>query len=104
MLAARTGAVEHFGGSEIVGRPANRAVGINVQISERGIFLPGLMVGQRVIHYRVLGDFGNGDVARDVVQIGAVVLAHQEKLAAVAKYGGADARLLETRIARKKVV
>ncbi len=69
-----------------------------MQISERGVFLPGLMVGQRVIHYRVLGDFGNGDVARDVVQIGAVVLAHQEKLAAVAEHGGTDARLFETRI------
>ena len=98
MLAARTGAIEHFGRSVVVSRPANRTVGINVQISERGVFRSGLMVGQRVIHYRVLGDFGNRDVPRDVVQIGAVVLAHQEKLAAVPEHGGTDARLFEARI------
>ena len=53
------------------------------------------MVGQRIIHDRVLGDFGQRDVMGHVLQIRAVVLAHDEKLAAVAKHGGADARLFE---------
>ena len=53
------------------------------------------MVGQWIIHDRVLGDFGQRDVLRHVLQVGAVVLAHDEKLAAVAEYGGTDARLFE---------
>ena len=53
------------------------------------------MVGQRIIHDRVLGDFGQRDVLRHVLQVGAVVLAHDEKLAAVAEHSGADARLFE---------
>ena len=56
------------------------------------------MVGQRIIHNRVLGDFGQRDVLRHVLQIRAVVLAHDEKLARVAEHGGADARLFEPRI------
>ena len=56
------------------------------------------MVGQRIIHDGVLGHFGQRDVLAHVIQVGAVVLAHDEKLAAVAEHGGADARLFEPRI------
>ena len=53
------------------------------------------MVGQRIIHDGVLGDFGKRDVVRDVVQVGAVILAHQIKLAAVAENCGANPALFE---------
>jgi len=56
------------------------------------------MVGQRVVHDGVLRHFGQRDVLAHVIQIRAVVLAHDEKLARVAEHGGADARLLEARI------
>ena len=78
--------------------PQRLRVGVGVQISERRILLAGLMVGQRIIHDRVLGHFGQRDVLAHVIQIGAVVLAHDEKLARVAEHGGADARLFEPRI------
>ena len=72
--------------------------GVSVEIGERRILLPRLMVGQGIVHDGVLGHLGQGDVLAHVIEIGAVVLAHDEKLAAVAEHGGADARLLETRI------
>ena len=56
------------------------------------------MVGQRIIHDRVLRHFRECDVFAHVVEVGAVVLSHDKKLAAVAEHGGADARLFETRI------
>jgi hypothetical protein len=74
MLPARTGTIEHFLGRNVVRRATDGPVGINVQVGERGILLPGLVVGQRIIHDRVLRDFGQRDVMGDVVQIGAVVL------------------------------
>ena len=95
MLPARTGAIEHFIGSDVVRGAANGPVGINVQIGERGILLPGLVVGQRIIHDGVLRDFRERDVVRDVVHVGAVILAHQIKLAAVAEHCGANPALFE---------
>ena len=79
-------------------RAAEVAGGVGVQIGERRILLAGLMVGQRVIHDGVLRHFGQRDVLAHVLQVGAVVLAHDEKLARVAEHGGADARLFEPRI------
>jgi len=45
------------------------------------------MVRQRIIHDGVLSHFGQGDVLRHVLQVRAVVLAHDEKLARVAEHG-----------------
>jgi hypothetical protein len=53
------------------------------------------MVGQRVVHDRVLGDFGERDVPAHVVQVRPVVLAHDEELAAVAEHGRTDADCLK---------
>ena len=58
-------------------------------------FCPDLMVWQGIIHDGVLGDFRQRDVLRHVLQVGPVILAHDEKLAGVAEHGGADARLFE---------
>ena len=38
------------------------------------------------------------DVSADVVDVGSVILPHEEKLAAVAEDGGADAAFFETRV------
>src|SRR5271154_4475148 len=76
-------------------RAAKIPAGVGVKISERRILLSRLMVGQWIIHYRVLGDFGQRDVLRHILEVGAVVLAHDEKLARVAEHSGADARLFE---------
>jgi hypothetical protein len=43
----------------------------------------------------MLRDFRQRDVAAHVVQVRPVVLAYDEKLAAVAEHGRADAALLE---------
>ena len=58
VFAARTGAIEHFGRGDIVDRAADIAGRVGVQIRERRILLARLMVGQRVIHDRVLGHLG----------------------------------------------
>jgi hypothetical protein len=47
---------------------------------------------------RVLSHFRQRNVVSHVVQIRAIVLAHDEELAAVAEHGRADAALLEARI------
>ena len=98
VLAARTGAVEHLRRRDVVDRAAEVARRVGVEIGERRILLARLMVGQRVIHDRVLRDFRQRDVLAHVVQVRAVVLPHDEELAAVAEHSGADARLLEPRI------
>jgi DNA polymerase-4 len=98
MLAARTGAVEHLRRRDVVNRAAHIPRGVGVQVSERRILLAGLMVGQRVIHNRVLRHLWQRDVLAHVFQVRAVVLPHYEKLARVSEYGRADARLFEPRI------
>ena len=82
MLAAGRTAIEHLPRRNVVNRAAKISAGVSVKISERRILLSRLMVGERVIHDGVLGDFGQRDVLRHVLQIRAVVLAHDEKLAA----------------------
>ena len=94
VFAARTGAVEHLRRGDVVNRAAEIARRVGVEVGERRILLAGLVVGQRVIHDRVLRDFRQRDVLAHVVQVRAVVLAHDEELAAVAEHSGADARLL----------
>src|SRR5580704_16469291 len=98
MLATGGTAIEHFRRGDIVDSAANITGGISVQIGEGRKFLASLMVGQRIVHDRVLRDFGQRDVLSHIVQVGAVILPHEEELAGVAKYGGTDARLLESRI------
>ena len=71
---------------------------VGVQVGERGVFLAGLVVGERVIHDGVLGDIEQGDVLAHVLQVGPVVLAQDEELAGVAEDGGPDAGLLEAGI------
>src|SRR2546422_9405930 len=56
------------------------------------------MIRQRVIHDGVLCDLWQRDVLAHVVQVRAVVLPHDEKLAAVAEHGRTDAALLEPRV------
>ena len=46
----------------------------------------------------MLRQFGEADVARHVVEIGAVVLAHEKELARIAKDSGANAALFEAAI------
>jgi len=80
VLAAGRTAIEHFARRNVVSRAAQISAGVGMEISERRKFLPRLMVGQWVVHYRVLGHFGQRDVLRHVLQIRAVVLPHDEKL------------------------
>src|SRR5438874_1012022 len=56
------------------------------------------MVGQGVIHNRVLGDLRQRNVFTHVVQIRSVVLPHDEELPAIAEYGRTNAALFEARI------
>src|SRR5438105_3669606 len=98
MLAARTAAIEHFRRRDVMNRSTDGTIRVDVQVSERRILLPDLVVWQRVIHDRVLCDFWNGDVLRDVVEVRAVVLPHQEELARVAEDGRTNAGLFETRV------
>ena len=98
MLAAGRTAIEHFARRNVVSRATKISAGIGVKISERRIFLTGLMIWQGIIHDRVLGHFGQCDVLCHVLQIRAVILPHDKKLATVAEYSGTDARLFEARI------
>ena len=43
----------------------------------------------------MLGQLGEADVAAHVVEIGAIVLSHEEELARIAEHGGADAAFFE---------
>ena len=95
VFSARTRTIEHFGRRNIVNRSANRAIGVQMQIGKGAEFLAGLMVGQRIIHNGVLGDVRQRDVVRHVLQVRPVALAHEKKLAAVAKNSGANAGLFE---------
>jgi hypothetical protein len=90
---------ESFASATTRGTLANCVVsGCFDGVRERRILLAGLVVGQRVIHDRMLGDFRQRDVPAHVVQVRAVVLAHDEELAAVAEHGRTDAALLEPRV------
>jgi hypothetical protein len=95
VFTARTAAIEHLARGDVMNRAAEIPAGVGVEIGERRILLPALVVGQRIIHDGVLRHFGQRDVLAHVVQIRAVVLAHDEKLARVAEHCGADARLFE---------
>ena len=57
-----------------------------------------LVVGQRVIHDCVLRDLWQRDVLAHVVQVCAIILAHDKKLAAVPEHGRTDAALFEPRV------
>src|SRR6185437_1387802 len=80
MLAARTGAVEHFWRRNVVNRTTEISRRVGMEICERRILLARLMVGQRVVHYGVLRDLWQCDVLAHVLQVRAVVLAHDEEL------------------------
>ena len=75
---------------------ADLVLRVGVEVGEGGELLPVLLVGERIREDGVPGHFGEADVAGHVVEIGAVVLPHEEELAAVAEDGGADAAFLET--------
>lgn len=79
-------------------RAADVAGRVRVEIRERRILLAGLMIRQRVIPDGVLGHLGQRDVLAHVIEVGAVVLPHDEELARVPEYSGTDARLLEPRV------
>ena len=68
MLAAGRTAIEHLARRNVVNRAAKISAGVGMKICERRILLSRLMVGQRIIHNRVLGDFGQRDVLRHVLQ------------------------------------
>ncbi len=72
---------------------ADRILRVVVQVCERRTILARLLIRERIRKNGVFRQFGQADVARHIVQIGAVVLAHEEELAAVAEYSGADAAL-----------
>ena len=55
--AARTGAVEHLRRGDVVNRAAQIPRGVSVQVRERRILLARLVIGQRIIHDRVLRYF-----------------------------------------------
>ena len=69
-----------------------------VQVGECGEFFAGLLVGQRIGENCVLRQFGEANVGRHVVEIGAIVLAHEEELARVAEDGGANAAFFEAAV------
>lgn len=69
-----------------------------VQVREGGELFAALLVGQRIGEDGVFRELGQTDVARHVVEIGAIVLAHEEELAAVAEDGGADAAFFEAAV------
>jgi hypothetical protein len=95
MFSARTAAIEHLGRRDVVNRSVDGAIGVKVHVGKGRVFLAGLVIRQRIIHDGVPGDLRDGDVLGHVVQVGAVVLAHQEELAAVAENGGANPALFE---------
>lgn len=98
MRPGRAGAVEHFGRGDIVDRAADWTHGVGMEVGERGELVGALLIGQRVIEDRLLGHIREGDVCADVVEVGAIVLSHEEKLTTVAEDGGADAALFETSV------
>ena len=65
--------------------PADLVLRVGVQVGEGGELFPALLVGERIREDGVLGHFGEVDVAAHVVEVGAVVLPHEEELAAVAE-------------------
>ena len=96
MFAAGRTAIEHFRRGNVVDSPAQVADRVGVKVSERGIFLAGLMIGQGIIHDCVLGDFRERNVLCHVIQIGPVILPEDEKLPAVAEHSGANSGLFES--------
>ncbi len=66
-----------------------------MHIGEGGKLLADLVIRQRIIHDGVFRDVREGNVFRDVVQVGPVVLPHQEELAAVPEDSRANSALLE---------
>ena len=89
---------EHVRRGDVVDGAADSVLCVGVEVGEGGEFLPALLVGERIREDGVLGHFGEADVAPRVVEIGAVILPHEEELAAVAEDGGADAAFLEARV------
>ncbi len=75
--------------------PQTGILGVGVKVGEGGEFLASLLIRERVGKDRVLGQFGEADVAGHVVEIGAVVLPHEEELARIAEYRGPDAAFFE---------
>src|ERR1041385_7227104 len=72
VLAARTGAVEHFWRCDVVGSAAKIPRRIRVQISERRIPSTALMVGQRLVHDGVVRHLRQRDFLAHVLQVRAI--------------------------------
>src|SRR5580698_65504 len=53
------------------------------------------MVREGIVHEGVLGNFWDGDVLAEVIDVSPVVLAHKEELPTVADHRRADAALLK---------
>ncbi len=90
VFAARTGVIEHSRRGHVVDSAAQIPREVGVQVGKWRILLAGLVVGQWVIHNRVLRDFRQRDVHPHVVKIRAVVQGYDEELAA-AEHSGANA-------------
>ena len=70
---------------------ANWILRVVVKIGERRKLVAALLVRNWVGENLVFRQFGQSNVSRHVVEIGAVVLTHEDELAAVAEDSGADA-------------
>ncbi len=75
---------------------ADGGLGVGVEVGEGGVFfIAALLVGKWVAEDGVFGQLGEAEVVGHVVEVGSVVLAHEEKLAGVAENGAADSAFFE---------
>ena len=71
---------------------------VGVEVGEGGEFFARLLIWQRIREDGVFGQLGEADVAGHVVDVGAVVLPHEEELARIAEDSGADAAFFEAAV------
>jgi len=98
MRASGAGAVEHLGRGDIMDGAAEWAHGVGVEVGEGGELFGGLLIGKWVVENGLFRYVREADVFADVVEVGAIVLPHEEELTAVAENGGPDAAFLEPRV------
>ena len=78
---------------------ADRVLRVGVEVGKAGKpVVAALLVGERIGENGVLRQFSEADVAAHVFQVGAIILAHEEKLARVAEDGRANAAFFETAV------
>ncbi len=93
---ARATHCEHLLRNDIVRGAADGGLGVGVEVGEGGVFFfAALLVRERVAEDGVFGQLGEAEVVGHVVEVGAVVLTHEEKLARVAEDGAADSAFFE---------